>query len=54
MYGKQITFRLDKKLYRKLEKVAKIQMRSIGGVIRLIIEDNIKKIEKGKSRNAAP
>ena len=45
MYGKQITFRLDNKLYRKLEKVAKIQMRSIGGVIRLIIANNIKKIE---------
>jgi hypothetical protein len=54
MYGKQITFRLDKKLYRKLEKVAKIQMRSIGGVIRLIIEDNINKIDKKKSRTAAP
>ena len=48
MYGKQITFRLDNKLYRKLEKVAKIQMRSIGGVIRLIIANNIKNIEKEK------
>ena len=48
MYGKQITFRLDKSLYRKLEKVAKTQMRSIGGVIRLILTNNIKKIEKDK------
>ena len=48
MYSKQITFRIDKQLYQKLEKLAKIQMRSIGSVIRLIIAKNIEKIEKEK------
>ena len=49
MYEKQITFRLDTKLYRRLEKAAETQMRSIGGIIRLIISENIKQLEKEKS-----
>ena len=46
MYGKQITFRLEENLYRKLEKVAGKEMRSVGGLIRLILIENIKKYEK--------
>ena len=45
MFSKQITFRLEKELYDKLEKSAKKQMRSVGGLIRLLLtkavrEDN--------------
>jgi hypothetical protein len=48
MYGKQITFRLEKELYRKLEKVAVKDMRSIGGLIRLILSENLKKYEPAR------
>ena len=37
MFGKQITFRLEKELYEKLEVAAKKQMRSVGGLIRLLL-----------------
>ena len=43
MYGKQITFRLEKELYRKLEKIAVEDMRSVGGLIRRILSENLKK-----------
>ena len=45
MFGKQITFRLEENLYRKLEKVAGKEMRSVGGLIRLILIENIKHYE---------
>lgn len=48
MYGKQITFRLEKELYRKLEKVAAKDMRSVGGLIRLILSENLKKYETAR------
>lgn len=34
MYEKQITIRIDKKLYKALEKEASEQMRSVSGQIR--------------------
>jgi len=37
MFGKQMTFRLEKELYEKLEDAAKKQMRSVGGLIRLLL-----------------
>ena len=43
MYGKQVTIRIDEKLYRSLEKEAKKQMRSVSGLIRLILTNNLDK-----------
>ena len=43
MYTKQVTIRLDGKLYRRLEKEAGKQMRSVAGLVRLILHRNLKK-----------
>ncbi len=49
MYRKQVTIRIDEKMYRVLEKEAKKQMRSVSGLIRLIISYNFE--EKGTNYN---
>ena len=41
MLEKQVTFRIDKKIHRLLEKEAQRQMRSLGSLIRLILTENI-------------
>jgi len=43
MYAKQVTIRLDDNLYRRLEKEAGRQMRSVAGLIRLILHRNLNK-----------
>jgi hypothetical protein len=42
MYAKQVTIRLDDNLYRLLEKEAGNQMRSVAGLVRLILHRNLK------------
>jgi len=43
MYAKQVTIRLDDNLYRRLEKEAGRQMRSVAGLVRLILHKNLNK-----------
>ena len=43
MYTKQVTIRLDDTLYRLLEKEAGKQMRSVAGLVRLILHRNLTK-----------
>lgn len=45
MYGKQITFRLDPALLERLENTARKQMRSVSGMLRMIVAENIVKYE---------
>jgi len=45
MYAKQITFRLDPALLERLEKTARKQMRSVSGMLRMIVAENIVKYE---------
>ena len=40
MYGKQITIRVDEKLYQVLEKEAEKEMRSVASLVRLILTKN--------------
>lgn len=49
MYEKQVTIRIDDNLYRLLEEEAGKQMRSIAGLVRLILA---KKLETGKRNRA--
>jgi hypothetical protein len=42
MYAKQVTIRLDDNLYRLLEKEAGKRMRSVAGLVRLILHRNLK------------
>ena len=52
MLEKQITIRVDEKLYRSLEKDAKKRMRSVSSLIRLILTKNfIRSNNVLKSRN---
>lgn len=46
MYGKQTTLRMKKKLYDELEKMARLHMRSVSDMIRLILTENVEKYKR--------
>ena len=46
MYGKQTTLRMGKELHEKLENAARLHMRSISDMIRLILTENMEKYER--------
>ena len=53
MYAKQITFRLDPALLDRLEKAARKQMRSVSGMLRMIVAENIVKYESASVSHQA-
>ena len=47
MYAEQITFRLEKELLNALERAARQQLRSVSGMIRVILADNVPRYDTG-------
>lgn len=46
MYEKQTTLRMKEELYEKLEQMARLHMRSVSDMIRLILTENAEKYKR--------
>ncbi len=46
MYATQTTLRMGKELYNKLGKAARLHMRSVSDMIRIILAENLDKYER--------